>query len=133
MATAKAKAGAITPPPVSRGGRKSTIPAEVVADMVEAITGGSFATAFDDSGNPVAFLADGKSDKAIAKARQQANTAAMRHKKAILNSPDNDYSDPKSLMTRVWESEEGTFVFAIGEKPAKDDDDDAGEEREIEE
>lgn len=115
--------GTIEPPPITRGGRGSQVLPETVTAMVEGMQAGSFVTVYDDEGNPPKFIAKDDSDKAHNAAKQRANTAAARHKKAIVNSPDSPYDDPKAIQTRVWRLDELTYTFAIGEKPTATDED----------
>ena len=125
MAPTKGKAViTVTPPAISRGGRKSQVPAEVISLMAETIKGGDYAgvPASTDSGL-VEFVSESGSDSARKKAKGAANSAAVRHKKAIVNSSDNDIDDPATLRTRVWEARENVFVWAVGPKPVASDDD----------
>jgi len=122
----KPKAIAMTPPAVSRGGRKSNIDPEVVAVMVPIIEGGDYAGVpdADTESGALEYPAESGSDKARAKARNAANSAAVRHKKAIVNSPDNDFDKPALLKTRVWEVRENVFTWAVGPKSISDGEDD---------
>ena len=116
------KVGAITPPPLTRGRKGHKVEPEIVAGMVETLATGDWAIVTDDSDNPIPFKVDDPGDdKAHRRARHRANTAAVRHKKAILNDPNNDHDDPDAITTRVWENESGVYVFAVGLKPADDE------------
>ena len=123
----KAKASVtVTPPAISRGGRKSQITPETIASMVEDIENGAFAAVPDpdtDSGLIEYPTKDGSdSDKARKAARGAANSVAVRHKKAIINDPDNGIDDPAELKTRVWEVADNVFVWAVGPKASADSD-----------
>lgn len=125
MATKSKASVAVTPPAISRGGRKSQISAETIASMVEDIENGDFAAVPDsttDSGLIEYPTKDGSdSDKARKAARGAANSVAVRHKKAIINSADNGIDDPTELKTRVWEVADNVFVWAVGPKQSGDD------------
>lgn len=128
MANAKAKSAiAVTPPAILRGGRKSKVDPAVIAAMVETIESGDFAGVPDTSTDSglVEYKSESGSDQARRKARNTANSAAVRHKKAIVNSPDNGIDDAGELKTRVWEAAENVFVWAVGPKVTGDSEDDA--------
>lgn len=136
MAPAKKAATiAVTPPTVTRSGRKSQITSEVVAGMVSDIENGDYAAipADTESGMLEYPTKDGSgSDKAKKAARGAASSVAVRHKKAIVNSNENEINDPSELKTRVWEVRENVFVWAVGAKVSVDDEsgEDGGEDAE---
>lgn len=112
MANAKDKdaafgVGTIVAPPVSSG-RPTTFKPEILAEIYKAIHGtGEMATLTDGDGNAVTFKGE--------KAKMKAGGMATRVKKALLNSPDTDYTDPKELRSRTWESD-GAYYFAVYER-----------------
>lgn len=113
MANAKAKdngfgVGTIVAPPVTSG-RPTLFPKEVIANIYKAIhETGEMATLTDpESGDAVTFTGE--------KAKAKAGGMATRVKKALVNSPDTAYDDPKQLRSRTWESD-GAYYFAVFER-----------------
>lgn len=110
--------GIVTPPPMQRGGANRRYPEGFLKETAETIAGR------DENGGPVYvtdginYVAESGSEEAKAKAQQRASTAAMRLRKALVNSPDTPYTDTSEIKSRVWESEPGTFVLAVYERAA---------------
>ena len=106
------KIGPVTPPPMKRGGRKSTVPTEIVdafrTGLVER----------DDDGKPVMI-----SDNVTYEKKDDATAMVMRLKKALVNHPDTEYGELKAIKSRVWnvteeddDSDKARWQFALTER-----------------
>lgn len=108
--TQELKAVEVEVPKQTRGGRRTTIPAEFVAECVAILDKGGAAS------DSIAYQAtNGKNAEENDRlSRIRANSQMAKVKKAILNASDNDYNDPAQLRSRTWKPEgsEG-YVFAL--------------------
>lgn len=108
----------VAPPPMQRGGANRRYPEGFLVELTAQIQGR------DDNGGPVfvgdglTYVAESGSEEAKGKAHQRASTAAMRLRKALVNSPETPYADTSEIKSRVWESEPGTYVLAVYERAA---------------
>lgn len=117
---------AVEPPASKRGGgKRSTIPDADIKAAVELLDGGGWF-----SNGEQYHVENDDADVSKRKSRAQANSVAIKYRKAVVNSPLSSYESHDALVTRVWEIENedgsgsGKFMFAVRVRPADKKDSD---------
>jgi len=108
--TQELKAVEVEVPKQTRGGRRTSIPAEFVAECVAILDKGGAAS------DSIAYEAtNGKNAEDNDRlSRIRANSQMAKVKKAILNAPDNQYENAAQLRSRTWKPEGSSgYVFAL--------------------